>query len=419
MNTDVHRLTKVMVAAITVLFLMTGRASAQPCGGYEVTAIIQAPACPPFGPRPTSGYGLSEQGDVVGRYLDCANAYSQAFMWSPKTGFVILPTPPENIASVAHGIEGSRIVGTFDLSGDGLAGLAFVYDYEADEFINLGTFPKGNYSSGRAINTNMQVTGYWGNFVNGDPPGLVFLWEDGVMNDLGPAIGGVGNRAFGINEVAAITGWWREADGDEQIAFLWHDGRMTDLGPIPGGFTSQGLGINIHNQITGAGLLPEPDGPGTLTRAFLWENGQMINLGTLPGFPRSAGLGVNDDRIVVGRLWGNGQSGIIWQDGVMTDLNELISGDLDLHVFVANAINNAGQITGTASVPTGIAAVLLTPIERRLGDLDGDCAVGVSDLLMLLADWGPCGDCGGCLADLNGDCLVGVADLWILLMNWG
>lgn len=54
-----------------------------------------------------------------------------------------------------------------------------------------------------------------------------------------------------------------------------------------------------------------------------------------------------------------------------------------------------------------------------LGDLDGDCAVGVTDLLILLGNWGPCADCDDCLADLDGDCTVGVKDLLILLGNWG
>ncbi len=53
------------------------------------------------------------------------------------------------------------------------------------------------------------------------------------------------------------------------------------------------------------------------------------------------------------------------------------------------------------------------------GDLDVDGAVGVSDLLILLAAWGPCADCAGCPADLDGDCTVGVADLLVLLGNWG
>ena len=53
------------------------------------------------------------------------------------------------------------------------------------------------------------------------------------------------------------------------------------------------------------------------------------------------------------------------------------------------------------------------------GDIDGDGSVGVSDLLILLGEWGPCPDCNDCPADLDGDCSVGVADFLILLENWG
>ena len=50
------------------------------------------------------------------------------------------------------------------------------------------------------------------------------------------------------------------------------------------------------------------------------------------------------------------------------------------------------------------------------GDLDGDGSVGVNDLLILLANWGPCE--GDCPADLDGDGVVGFSDLIILLANW-
>lgn len=52
-------------------------------------------------------------------------------------------------------------------------------------------------------------------------------------------------------------------------------------------------------------------------------------------------------------------------------------------------------------------------------DLDGDGVVSTSDLLILLANWGPCGDCDNCPADFNGDCEVGTADLLFLLAHWG
>jgi len=50
------------------------------------------------------------------------------------------------------------------------------------------------------------------------------------------------------------------------------------------------------------------------------------------------------------------------------------------------------------------------------GDLDGNGAVDVGDLLELLATWGPCGECAG---DLDENGMVDVADLLKLLANWG
>ena len=52
------------------------------------------------------------------------------------------------------------------------------------------------------------------------------------------------------------------------------------------------------------------------------------------------------------------------------------------------------------------------------GDIDGDGIVGINDFLLLLAAWGPCGDCNGCPADLNGDCEVGIDDFLMLLAGW-
>ena len=49
-------------------------------------------------------------------------------------------------------------------------------------------------------------------------------------------------------------------------------------------------------------------------------------------------------------------------------------------------------------------------------DLDDNGSVGVSDLLSLLASWGPC---KGCPADFDGNGNVGVSDLLTLLANWG
>ncbi len=51
-------------------------------------------------------------------------------------------------------------------------------------------------------------------------------------------------------------------------------------------------------------------------------------------------------------------------------------------------------------------------------DLDCDGSVGATDLLILLANWGPCADCGDCPGDIDGNCSVGASDLLVLLANW-
>ena len=56
---------------------------------------------------------------------------------------------------------------------------------------------------------------------------------------------------------------------------------------------------------------------------------------------------------------------------------------------------------------------------KVIGDLTCDGAIDVSDLLVLLASWGSCGDINDCPADLDGDGSVDVSDLLMLLANWG
>ncbi len=75
-----------------------------------------------------------------------------------------------------------------------------------------------------------------------------------------------------------------------------------------------------------------------------------------------------------------------------------------------------GAILDTLVCPIGVLAMetLFAP-----EDLDQDGLVGVTDLLALLAAWGPCPAEGSCPADLDGTGAVGIADLLALLGAWG
>ena len=101
--------------------------------------------------------------------------------------------------------------------------------------------------------------------------------------------------------------------------------------------------------------------------AFRWSpRGGTDNLGTLPGDANSQAMGINSRGQVVGVSFGgsSGSRAFIWQDGVMTDLNDLV--DTDDVLLSAQHINDAGQITGRLrSSATGeTLAFVATPRPR-------------------------------------------------------
>ena len=97
--------------------------------------------------------------------------------------------------------------------------------------------------------------------------------------------------------------------------------------------------------------------------------------------------------------------------------------DLAFGDFTGDGVGDLAVLTGPFSPTNGWyypGVVLLRGLGAKpgpLGDLNGDGIVGVGDLLILLASWGPCK--GDCPADLDGNGFVGIGDLLILLANWG
>ena len=69
---------------------------------------------------------------------------------------------------------------------------------------------------------------------------------------------------------------------------------------------------------------------------------------------------------------------------------------------------------GVAADGTVVRAPRYAAAATLVGDINGDCAVDVSDLLLLLAAFG-----GGAGGDCNGDGATDVADLLLLLAGFG
>jgi len=210
---------------------------------------------------------------------------------------------------------------------------------------DLGTLELAYFAVARCINDANQVVGL--SFYGQEH---AWLWQNGVMTDLGTLSGNPNDLsgAFGINELGEVAGnSSTQAEPNVQHAFLWRNGTMTSLGSLGGG-QSWAWDINDSTQIVGH----------SNNRAFLWEKGVMSSLGTLPGYTASSqALAINASGKVIGTS--TDPNGLIhsflWQNGTMTDLGTLPGRPST----VASAINNADLIVGASSDPNGDSRAFL------------------------------------------------------------
>ena len=410
-------LAPLILACAVPVAVTTTSGHAQPCGGYEVTAIIQTPVDCGFGFDITTGLGLNDDGAVVGFYWCSGWEHKEAFVWTAEEGFVTLERPQGVSSARAVDINDHpdrQIVGTVDITGLGTR--AFLID--GQEWIIIPPPGGGTFSSVAALNNKRQVVG---TTADGTPYPKAYIWEDGVMTIIEPTFGPRG-AGHDINEAGAVVGWMGNGIASDAHPFIWDGRTVIDIGLAPNTFASWAKAVNDIGVVLVRGEFDESEPTDRIIGSFVFEDGTFTDLGTLPGYDVIAGIDLNNQSQIVGSERAVQSSnkpdiGFIWQDGVMTNINDLLPSDCELTVYRAEGINNAGQITGSATnQDNDPVAFILTPIEPPTGDLDGDCEVGVADLLILLASWGPCKECD---ADLDGNGIVGVKDLLILLGNWG
>jgi probable HAF family extracellular repeat protein len=203
---------------------------------------------------------INDAGQVVGT-LTRADFGTDAFLWS--NGVVTDLGTLGGFSSWATAINSAgQVVGYSNTAG----GETHAFLWKDGLMTDLGTLG-GSLSAATDINQAGQIVGY--SFPAGEPPDPpqprpinAFLWERGVMNDLG--IGGNQARATGINSAGQVVG--SIGDGDEHSdAFVWDRGVVTVLN-TGGRLTSEAARINPKGQVVGVSTAAE----GAQGHATLW-----------------------------------------------------------------------------------------------------------------------------------------------------
>lgn len=196
---------------------------------------------------------------------------------------------------------------------------------------------------------------------------------------LPPYPGDLDGAATAINQwgtAVGITGICDAAigGGTAEHMVVWRDGRVVRSLPTLGGaYWNTPMDINSRGDVAGFADLPG-DGatfPQSNFHAFFWSarpyncNGKLqtgtCDLGTLDGQGRSEALGINDRDQVVGLSASSGHA-FLWQNGLMSDLNDLVVPGTKLILTDAQDINDRGEITGQATDPDTGATVAFEAI---------------------------------------------------------
>lgn len=257
-----------------------------------------------------------------------------------------------------------RILGVLVCIAAGAAHAAAARTWTLVDIGALG--PKG--SAPFALNNRGEVAGGSIAVAGGFERQHAFLWQHGVMHDLGQAFAGgnAGSFITAMNDKGALAGI---VDGKP---YLWHDGVA---GALP--FDGVPLDINKSEAIAG-GYWTGPAREEPPFHAFLFQNATFLDLGTLGGKHSNANA-VNDKGVVTGfsnpfddRI----NHAFVYQGGVMKDLGTL-GGDESF----GRDINNHGVVVGTSHDASGnLLAFIHDPRGGMRPLLDtSSTAAGIND----------------------------------------
>lgn len=378
-----------------ILAFLAGCAAVAPAQNYTLTDLGA------LGGPTSGGFAVNNFGRATG-VATLADANTHAFLWAGAMTD-IAPLAGDQQCHAFGISDGDRVVAaSYDL-GDVIV-RGFVWD--AGSTTPIGLAPRGVTNSGIVVGyaTSNDASYGWVDHA--------VRWVNGALLDMG-TMGGHNSYAYSAAEDGRIVGMSFLANDSTRRAYLWISGVFHDLGTL-GGVNSQAYAINEAGDVVGWSELITG-----APHAFLFRtdaNGNVTtrtNLGDL-GRGHSCAYGINNAQKIVGT---SSSRAFVWDNGVMRDLNTLVTGATGWRLDAAWDINDDGQIVGTGVYYGFPRAFLLTP--ERCPDVNGDGTVDLADLATLIAHFGTASGAARTDGDVDGDGDVDLSDLAQLLANFG
>lgn len=233
------------------------------------------------------------------------------------------------------GVVGINAQGDFLVNYSGSTARAVLWRRNETR-VDLGSLNDGvghSITWANAWNDAGQIVGT--SYVGSAPAPHPFIWNDGVMRDLGLLGSSPRGDANDINAHGVVVG---ASVVDTLLrAVISKDGVLRELGAFPGQHT-RAVAINDHGRVLGVAGYPykasqyDYYGPGDTV--FVWDNGQVEIVTTT----RIIQLWLTPNGTVVGSTdVDHEQRAFVWEAGVLTDLGP---------TSWVNGVNSHGEIVG-------------------------------------------------------------------------
>lgn len=354
------------VAIAGVLTVAVAAASARVAPAQQQAAHVQV--VPRYGIRelpPLStvshnqsrAQGLNALGDVVGS-SDTATGADHATLWRLGRGPVDLGTLGGSGRQSGARAINSRgvVVGMSDIAApdDSLADHAF--QWARGRMLNLS--PQASSASADDVNEFGTVVGT--TWTQGDrrrTESAFFVPPRGSL----VALAGAPSFAYHISDRNEVAGSI-EAGGSFH-AVLWRGRRQADLGRVvPGYSNAEAYAINLFGDVVGETWTT----PRARDNGFIRRNGRTVVFPNLPDSRRGTPFVVNNGGLAAGSRGPISPvaRATLWRNGQPVDLNAVVPPDSGWTLYIAEDVNDLGQIVGWGAHGSLLRGWLLTPPAR-------------------------------------------------------